>query len=263
MKKMENVFDAHMHYFHGKCEDMERILSTSPYKDSYFVYHSVNFNCIDIDSYLSTVSGAFLMPFILKETNIQEANKSLFEYSEKFSTSIYPIPLIDEDTDCLQYLDKSIGAKEHFIKHNAFACERRERAYRLLDCHRKFLILHCGDNVRFNYVEYLLQRYKNLRIVLAHLGVNRMNRNLTNKVLEKYSAESRVYFDTSTIFDADVLKYACSIIPIERIFFGSDTPFVVRDNPIEDAVKSIMELDISDSDKKNILHNNVIEFINN
>lgn len=260
---MEKIFDAHIHYFHGKHEDMERILSTSPYKDSYFVYHSVNFDCLNIDSYLSTASGAFLMPFILKETNIQEANQALFEYSKNFSKSIYPIPLIDEDIDCLQYIDKSIGAKEHFIKHNAFACERRERAYNLLDTQRKFLILHCGDNVRFNYVEYLLQRYRNIRIVLAHFGVNRWDRNLTNKVIKKYSAESRVYFDTSTIFDADILEYACSIVPIERIFFGSDTPFVVRDNPIEDAVKSIMELSISDLNKENILHNNVLKFINN
>ena len=260
---MKNIFDAHMHYFYGSCEDMKHLLSTSPYKDSYFVYHSVNLGRLDIDAYLSTISGAFLMPFILKETIIPEANRSLFEYSKKNSQTVYPIPLVDEDPDCLQYIDIAIGAKEHFIKHNAFACEKREKAYNHLDAHKKFLILHCGDNVRYNYVEYLLQRYKNMRIVLAHLGVNRRERNMTEKVIKKYSVENRVYFDTSTIFDIDIIKFALSIIPVERIFFGSDTPFVLRENPIEDAVKIIMELNISDTDKENNIHKNVIEFINN
>lgn len=259
---MENIFDAHLHYFYGSREDMERILSTSPYKDSYFVYHSVNLERLDIDLYLTKISGAFLMPFILKETNIHVANQSLFEYSEKFSHTVYPIPLVDEDTDCLQYIDRSIGAKEHFIKHNAFACERRERAYSHLDDHGKFLILHCGDNVRYNYVEYLLQRYKKMRIILAHLGVNRRELGLTQKVIQKYSNDSRVYFDTSTIFDSEILNFACSVIPNERIFFGSDTPFVVRPNPVEDAVKCLMELSISDSEKENILYKNVKNFIN-
>lgn len=258
-----NIFDAHIHCFSGSRVNMERILSTSPYKDSYFVYHSVNLERLDIVSHLTTISGAFLMPFILKETDIREANQSLFEFAARFSPTVYPIPLVDEDIDCLQYIDKSIGAKEHFIKHNAFACEKREKAYRHLDDKRKFLILHCGDNVRYNYVEYLLQRYKKIRIILAHLGVNRWDCSLTEKIIKKFSVESRVYFDTSTIFDTEILNYACSVIPNERIFFGSDTPFVVRDNPVEDAIKCLMQLNISDTEKENILYKNVKEFINN
>lgn len=247
---MEAIFDAHIHYYYGSRDDMISILSNSPYKDSYFAYHSINLDCLNIESYLSNISGAFLIPFILKETDICKANKSLFDYVRFFSSNIYPIPLIDEDDDCLQYIDVSIGAKEHFIKHNAFACEKRANAYKHLNDYEKFLILHCGDNVRNNYIEYLLQQYDKIKIILAHLGANRRNNNLTLKTIEKFSTNKRVYFDTSTIFDSQILNYACSIIPNDRILFGSDTPFIIGENPITETINSIKELNISEKKKR-------------
>ena len=260
---MTKVFDAHVHYFYGNKEDMKTILSTSPYKDMYFAYHSVNLDYLNVDSHLSNISGAFLMPFILKETDISIANKTLFEYTRSLSSSIYPIPLIDEVNDCVQYIDMSIGAKEHFIKHNAFACERRATAYKRLNDYEKFLILHCGDNVRNNYVEYLLQRYDKVKIILAHLGANRRDNNLTLNTLQKFATNKRVYFDTSTIFDSNILTAACSIIPNERLLFGSDTPFVLKENPIDEAIECIMGLNLTEEEKKNILYKNAQILISN
>ncbi|MBO7490647.1 MAG: amidohydrolase family protein [Bacteroidales bacterium] len=260
---MAKVFDAHIHYFYGNKEDMKTFLSTSPYKDMYFAYHSVNFDYLNVDSYLSDIFGAFLMPFILKETDISNTNKTLFEYVRCLSSSIYPVPLIDEVNDCVQYIEMSVGAKEHFIKHNAFACERRTDAYKHLNDHEKFLILHCDDNVRNNYVDYLLQRYDKMKIILAHLGVNRRDNNLTLNTLQKFATNKRVYFDTSTIFDSNILTAACSIIPNERILFGSDTPFVLKENPIDEAIECIMGLNLTEEEKRNILYKNAQTLISN
>lgn len=260
---MTKVFDAHVHYFYGGKDDMVNLLSTSPYRNMYFVYHSVNLDCLNIESYLSEISGAFLIPFFLKETVICEANKALFEYAKSFSSSIHPIPLIDELDDCIQYIDMSIGAKEHFIKHNAFACERRDKAYKHLNDQGKFLILHCGDNIRNNYVEYLLQRYDNMKIILAHLGANRMDNSATRQTIQKFSTNKRVYFDTSTIFDSNILKDACSIIPNERILFGSDIPFVLKKDPAFEAVNVINGLNITAEEKQNILCENAKKLLKN
>ncbi len=86
-----------------------------------------------------------------------------------------------------------------------------------------------------------LDRYPGLKLVCAHVGGyalmlrGRMQREIdTNPALSRSLPRpvgdylSRLYYDAAC-FEADYLKFAATIVPSHRLFFGTDAPFLLVD----------------------------------
>jgi predicted TIM-barrel fold metal-dependent hydrolase len=134
------------------------------------------------------------------------------------------------------------------------------------------ILFHCGlvsEETTNNYsdIEMLLpiiERYRNIPIILGHMAEGKIE-----DVLWLAQAHSNVFFDTSITIsglhcikrvhddcwqDDDVVIEVIKKIGADRILFGSDYPF---GSPIHD-INRLIQMDISDLDKKLILGGNAI-----
>lgn len=93
------------------------------------------------------------------------------------------------------------------------------------------------------------------KIVAAHLGGYKMWDDV-----EEYLVGREIYFDLSYVFGHIDFQRANKIIRshgVNKILYGSDFPFARQEKDI----KAVMELDISQDDKINILSNNILHLL--
>ena len=91
------------------------------------------------------------------------------------------------------------------------------------------LLLHCKDNVRLEYIEWLRENFPNMYIQIAHLGVDRRANDLTRILLDKYKADDHIFYDISTVINEKLLDYAMENIS-SQLLFGSDYPYSPDNN---------------------------------
>lgn len=224
----------HLHYCHFDKATLNSMVLNSVYKNKFMLYQSINYDQIDISNYLYKLDAAVVFPFVMKEVNADESNVQLFDYAKNLSNKVYPCPLMAKNTIEIMHTNaNSIGVKEHFILNNAFEAEERACVYGYLNKKGKCLILHCKDGVRIDYVKYLREKYPNMFIVLAHLGADRRSLVKSIDIIRCFSQDKKIYFDFSTIFDDELLKTAIGLLP-KHIFFGSDMPYSLRQNVLQD-----------------------------
>lgn len=123
-----------------------------------------------------------------------------------------------------------------------------------IDCKSEF-----GEPKRWINV---LDNFPDLKLILAHLGNGFWDQTL--EIAEKFP---KVMFDTAiaisyinaptTLDDAEAVDLIRTI-GSERIMFGSDYPWV---NPAKD-IERIKSLDLSEKDKRLILGENALKFLN-
>lgn len=112
-----------------------------------------------------------------------------------------------------------------------------------------------------------MERHPELNICLAHAGgflpyqIGRLQHGyeVREEPKIKDAAEpketlSRFYFDTIT-FEKKALEFLVHLVGSDKIMLGSDFPFDMGE---EQGVEMVQSLNISDSDKTNILHRNVM-----
>ncbi|MCK5735174.1 MAG: amidohydrolase family protein, partial [Spirochaetaceae bacterium] len=100
--------------------------------------------------------------------------------------------------------------------------------------------------------------------IIAHMG--RQIPNTGNGVLELVQAlkdESRVFFETSTVDEADVMQKAADIIGSDRIIFGSDFPFNsdIREDSSKHEINTIHLAFNNEEDREKILTGNIQSLI--
>lgn len=256
-----DFFDAHVHYFGDDLKIFKEQINDSKYKNIYLGYSSINFNKLDITEHLSKCSGAFIMPYCIKETDISKANASLNDFVKQNKTcKIYSVPFIDTSEKEFDRFDKFIGFKEHFYLHNSFQYEDRINSYKYLSDKNKLLILHCDNGIRVDYVKFLLEKYPKMNIQVAHLGVFRGCKEASKLVIDELSSHNNVYFDISTIFDTEIIRYALKKNS-NNILFGTDVPYVLRDQYIEEYISVIKNCDISNQDAKKLFKYNAYNLL--
>ena len=80
------------------------------------------------------------------------------------------------------------------------------------------------------------EKYPNLSVILAHLGVAHIYRPELDGILSRLSTYPNVYVDTSQVHDADLITSAVKNLGQDRVLFGTDEPLnllrsIVYDNP--------------------------------
>lgn len=116
--------------------------------------------------------------------------------------------------------------KEHFLLHNADDYKSRNLYYEYLNQNNGFLILHCKDKIRENYIRTLRNNFPNMNIIVAHLGRNTVeNYYDIYRILSEFKLDSKIYFDISTIHSIDNIMLAIKMLGYDRALYGSDFPY--------------------------------------
>ena len=215
--------DSHIHL--GLYDEIKTILKDSPFKNKYKVYSSINIDNIKHqEAYLDTLEDFFAIPIIFKETNIQEENKKIIKAINDYGKGI-PVLLIDDNdkyNDAIGYLIM----KEHFLLHKASNYPNRTRYYEYLNNNEGFLLLHCKDNIRIEYIQLLHKTFPKMNIIIAHLGRNIIeNQPDILNVVNYFIHDEKVFFDISTISNIETIIKVIKIVGSDRILYGSDFPY--------------------------------------
>lgn len=248
------IYDSHVHV--GEMQKIKDIVQNSIYKNRYRLYSSVDYRVVsEIDNYLDNVEGYFAMPIVFKEISIKEENKFLHEYCKRHSNAL-EVPLIDSYNNC-DIIDNSIY-KEHFALHDYRALQSREKYYSFLNKINGFLILHCKDSVRIEYINAIVKKYPKINIIIAHLGRDVYeNFSFCKNVIDAFYGFENIFFDISTITNEDLIKYALNRCGSTKILFGTDFPYEKNcGQTIYDYCNMIMDLKISLKDKEKIFFEN-------
>ena len=215
---LKKEFDCHVHFYGGSLEILKKWISNSPYASKYMCYHCVDLQQVEQQKQLESGKIYFMIPFVLKETDIGIANKQLLIYSNE-KDSIIQFPLLGDSIENYEKFRNFGGMKEHFLIHSWERYNDRFMYYDYLNSKRKVLIIHCKDDIRIDYIKRLRRDFPFMYIQIAHLGVNRKDIMKTEKLLYEFQN------DISTVSDFD---FIIKIFPTvkNQVLYGTDSPYV-------------------------------------
>jgi len=222
--KIVAELDCHVHYYEGDKELLKTTIDNSPYASKYMCYRSVNTELLMTEKDLDKNVRYFMIPFVLKETNIEKANRGLFNFSDG-KNEIIQFPLLGDSIEDYEHFHNFGGMKEHFLIHEREKYEERVRYYEYLANKCKILLLHCKDSGRLEYIKKLRLEFPSMYIQVAHLGVNRKDIWETMNLLKEFSGDDHVYYDISTVYDYDFIIESFPIVK-NQILYGTDIPYV-------------------------------------
>ena len=95
----------------------------------------------------------------------------------------------------------------------------------------KILLVHCGrylegdikSNTSYLHALEVARKYPKIKVILAHMGGT--DTTVCKKAIDHAAGLYNVYFDTSGITTPYIIEYAIEQISVNRILFGSDTPW--------------------------------------
>lgn len=249
------AIDSHVHI--GEYERVKNILENTIYANKYRLYSAINPNVIlNTKEYLDSVEGYFAIPIVFKEIDIAKENAFLQKYALNNSNALI-VPLIEPNSENVN----NLIYKEHFLLHTYEELRSRCNTYDFLNENNGYLLIHCDDKIRKEYINELIKTYPNMNIIIAHMGRNVYEDLEFNKnIIDQFYNKDNVLFDTSTITKTEILKYGISRCGSNRILYGSDFPYEKRIDDSEEKFSRILYmLGLHDNQLENILYKNADE----
>ena len=181
----------------------------------------------------SGVDKSVVFPFPLEEIDSVAANEYVLNGALEYPSRIIPFALVDHEPERWINLGAR-GFKQHFL----LAPER------------------------FNSSEAMaiLNIAPNLKLIIAHMGRQVPN---TGEGVLKLASELRdkpnVYFETSTVYDPDVIGAVVDIVGDGRVIFGSDFPFNsdIKEDSVLYEIARIAESFKDSRIRERVLHKNI------
>lgn len=217
---MKQVCDSHVHI--GNYNICVEIMKISKYKEKYKLYDCISLQMVNTqDEYVKCLDNFFAIPIIFKEIDIMRSNEYVRDYCEVNSNGI-PVSIISSDFCIPKY---NIW-KEHFLLNDYNKIDLRTQTYKYINDTGGFLIIHCNDKVRLEYIKKLHKLYSNINIIIAHLGRDCFeNPHFIYNILSNFNDE-KIFYDLSTINNPENVRNALNMIDNKNILFGSDYPYV-------------------------------------
>jgi len=254
------IIDTHVHI--GAYGKIKYIVENSQYKEKYRLYSAIEPKILNqIDNYLEQCESIFAMPMVLKELDIAEENKYVLQFCKICSKAI-PVLLVDDEIKI--YEENNIHIlKEHFLYHNSAEWINRKTSYEYLNSIDGFLIIHSSDTERIDYIKLLMKNFPRINIIIAHMGRNVFEEyDFTISVINEFKNNPKIYFDISTISNAQILSYAVQQISSTRILFASDFPYEFKfEISVERLIKNLNILNLPNEIKDNIFYHNAKKII--
>ena len=168
--------------------------------------------------------------------DLEAVNKEVMDYCRE-GKGRHPIAILGDKTDVEAALRAGfVGFKEHVYGQRllkdrngklAMPVKSRLEQYAKIARTGSFLILHAGPNV-VERLKVMLKKTPQLRILLAHLGSPMDHQKPWGDVLGEIDALKdfqNVWFDISAVPETRVIEKALSLVPLDRILWGSDFPY--------------------------------------
>ena len=148
-------FDAHLHV--GNFERCSEIVFNSEYKNKYRVYSDIQLSLIRGQlEYLSTLEDFFAIPIIFREINITLENNFINSFCKNFGKGV-PVGIINQFDDST-FQNFKIW-KEHFLVNNYEEFKKRLYIYEYINERNGFIIIHCKDKIRVEYINFLHSKF--------------------------------------------------------------------------------------------------------
>ncbi len=245
--------DSHLHI--GDYQRVKDILSNTVFLNKYKLYKAVNPITIkQTKEYLDLINDFFAIPIVFKEINIEQENEFIKKYCKNIKKGI-PVELIN-DNKYFYYYNRIPFFKEHFLLHKFDELNNRSLYYDFLNQNEGYLILHCNDKIRIEYIKKLINMFPKMNIIIAHLGRDTYeNTTFIEEVLLEFKNYTNIYFDISTISNIYNIKMALSIIDSSRILYGSDFPYDFNMKDEESRINKINKI-LTSIDFNNLMENN-------
>ena len=202
------------------------------------------------------ISRSVTYPFPLEEVDSVPANTYVLDKCREHSDRLIPFSLLDDEPQ--RWIEQgSRGFKQHFL----LAPERFNAAdvYKTIADSGLPLIAHFTTGRAVEEARTILEAAPGIKLIVAHMG--RQVPDTGEGVLELVKAlkdESRVFFETSTVDDTDVMKRAADIVGTGRIIFGSDNPFSSTGHELGLISRGFEDKD----DRDKLLSGNILRLLN-
>lgn len=209
----------------------------------------------------SGISKSVIFPFPLEEVDSVQANSYVLDQSRNFQNRFIPFSLLDDEPE--RWIENGcFGFKQHFL----LAPERfnAKDVYQTIENSNRPLVAHFTTGRALEEAQAILKIAPGLKLIIAHMG--RQVPNTGDGVLSLVQAlrdETGVFFETSTVYQSEIIRKAADIIGPERIIFGSDFPFN-SDTQKESVIYEINTINngFEDSNMKEmIFHTNILKLI--
>jgi len=242
-----NIFDAHVHI--GKREFMQNDFSSERLKQALSSYSHMDYDsmkCWYEKLYSGKkVNGSFVFPFPIYEINLEKANDYIIRIMKSDSAVkgfLWTDPLdIERNVKIFRIAEKEgvrfFGVKPYYdiLRKDNFKTKMIEilpaKLLDFINSESLVIMLHttgkgvCEEGV-MDYIRHMTDKYKNIRIILAHMG-----RFLSPRDFEKFMKSDlpdnpAVFLDTSSATMKEVYMMAFSNRKLwSKILFGSDFPY--------------------------------------
>jgi len=235
------------------------------------------FNCISSEKEIVTnmveanIDKTIIFPMPSIEVNLEAANLYTMYVSKLYSEKFIPFTIIDQQPE--KWLDLGVkGFKEHTfgqrIQKDKFGkdifSQKFKDTYKFMEQKSLPLLLHAGANRIERIKNDILKDTPNLKIILAHLGADFLQKNghvagkiQVLKTLEQLKGYSNIFYDITAIVNLEIIKGAIEIVGIDKLIFGSDFPY---EKPIK-TLERINELSLTDDQKEKIFYKNILNVI--
>lgn len=217
------IIDAHVHMTPGP------LLPRAQMRGKFIETHGLGRGGNDVSSVIkamdnSGVSASVIIPYPLKGVCPEKSAQAVFRAQEEYPDRLKAIPLVS--CEVRSWIRKGVvGFKEHSY---FMDCDRHE--YHESYCHMadagSILLLHPHRRNKADRVRFICDKYPGLRVMLCHSGRDQLfsGREVLD-VAKILNDRGNVYFETSTVWDAEVLRSLVNLVGPTRVLFGSDYPF--------------------------------------
>lgn len=236
------IYDGHVHL--GRKINLERIEDSNLSLPGYRHLYSNTIESYSKVAKQNRIAKALCFPFPIVEIPIRIHNRYVMQAFRKRNDLVVPLVFPDE-LSYIQTIGSSIkGIKEHFYLHS-HGITADDQVLEYLQQNEKCILVHAHRDSWRDYISRVGNRFPNIKIVIAHsaryipfTGLKSIEN--CRSLVEIHPKPENLFFDTSTIRDAETIIEIINSFGVENVIWGSDYPYEnVSD---EDVYKTEIEL---------------------
>lgn len=179
-----------------------------------------------------SVGKAVIFPMPADDARIERENDYILESVRRRQDLFVGVTLAGLPLSYYQKYGALIrGCKDEFyLQINRDNDSSYHRLLQWLEKTGRFFVIHPKNTNKTHVIKYLAEKYPTLRIVLAHSGRESLytGRGVIEKIVPLVRPLPNVFLETSTIRDSVTFEELVRKFPVERIIYGSDYPFDLK-----------------------------------
>lgn len=170
------------------------------------------------------IQKSVIFPIPYSNFCVSKSNNYILEAHNKYPDRFIPFCRIDNNL--LYNLSNGFTGVKLHLPYENFKIKDLKSQLRLIEDMNIPLIVHFSFKNKLKEIKEILKLSPNIKLIIAHMGRGNIytNEDISHNI-EALKYNDNVYFETSTIGDANIIKYSFETLGMNRIIYGSDYPF--------------------------------------